>query len=358
LDTELASTTAPANRDNAADWQAAGLAYHSLNFFHRKKFGTKVWKLSVEAGCDCPNRDGTLSTSGCLFCDPKSFSPSRRRGECDPSYVGIQPARKVAGKTPAPQLAHGLPSITRQLDEAIGRLGRPNGAGHFLAYFQAGTNTYGPLEGLRRAYFEAIAHPRVVGLRIATRPDCLGDEVLDTLGDLSARTWLVVEIGLQTIHDRTLAWLRRGHDYAAFLDAYRRCRARRLNLGVHVILGLPGESRDDMLATARQLAALELHSVKPHNLYAVRDTALADEVAAGRVRLLDLDQYVNCLVDFLEELPAQFVIERLGGDAPAEYLVGPEWCLNKPALRSAVEAEFRRRGSWQGRKSQLSVVSC
>ena len=351
MDTELPSTTAPGNPAAAAEWQAAGLTYHSLNFFHSKKFGTKVWKLSVEAGCNCPNRDGTLSTSGCLFCNPESFSPSLRRGGCNACGAGAGPAQNNAGRRPAPQSPRGLTSITQQLDEGIVRLRRRGGAARFLAYFQAGTNTYGPPEELRRAYFEAIAHPQVVGLRIATRPDCLDDEVLDTLGEVSARTWLVVEIGLQTIHDRTLAWLRRGHDYAAFLDAYRRCRARRLNLGVHVILGLPGESRDDMLATARALAALELHSVKPHNLYAVRDTALADEVAAGRVRLLDLDEYVHCLVDFLEELPGRFVIERLGGDAPPEYLVGPEWCLNKPALRAAVEAEFRRRGTWQGKMS-------
>jgi radical SAM protein (TIGR01212 family) len=246
-------------------------------------------------------------------------------------------------------LRQGLPTITRQLDEGIDRLRRRYGAEHFLAYFQAATNTYGPPEELHRAYCEALAHPQVVGLVIGTRPDCLGDGILEVLGELAARTWLVVEVGLQTIHDRTLAWLRRGHDYGSFLDAYRRCRARGLNLGVHVILGLPGESRDDMLATARALAALELHSIKPHNLYAVRNTALADEVAAGRVRLLERHEYVNCLVDFLEELPGRFVIERLGGDAPPEYLVGPQWCLNKPALHSAVAAEFRRRGSWQGK---------
>jgi radical SAM protein (TIGR01212 family) len=338
------------------------LSYHSLNFFHRKKFGTKVWKLSVEAGCDCPNRDGTLSTSGCLFCNPVSFSPARRRGGCGPctdAATGVrgagfsgQPcvpaAQKAAAAAPAPA-GGGLLTITQQLDEAIGRL-RRRGAARFLAYFQAGTNTYGPLAELRRAYVEAIAHPQVVGLRIATRPDCLGDDVLDALSELAAQTWLVIEIGLQTIHNRTLAFLRRGHGYRAFLDAYRRCRERGLNLGVHVILGLPDESRDDMRATARELAGLELHSVKPHNLYAVRDTALADEVAAGRVRLWQRDEYVDCLVDFLEELPGQFVIERLGGDAPPDYLVGPEWCLDKQGLRAAVEAEFRRRGSWQGRK--------
>jgi len=363
LDAELPSTTTPSNAENAAEWRAAGLAYHSLNFFHHKKFGKTVWKLSVDAGCDCPNRDGTLSTLGCVFCDPKIFSPSRRRGVLSPRGAGLAPRDQGAEFGPEQCVRPGLesaaearvgplrlPTITQQIDEGIGRLERRRAATHFLAYFQAGTNTYGPPEVLRRAYLEAIAHARIVGLVVGTRPDCLGDEILEVLAELSERTWLVVEIGLQTIHDRTLAWLGRGHDYGAFLDAYRRCRARRLQLGVHVILGLPGESRGAMLATARALAGLELHSVKPHNLYAVRNTALADEVAAGRVRLWERDEYVDCLVAFLEELPGRFVIERLGGDAPREYLVGPQWCLDKPALRAAVEAEFRRRGSFQGKR--------
>jgi uncharacterized protein len=180
--------------------------------------------------------------------------------------------------------------------------------------------------------------------------------VLDMLAELAERTWLLVEFGLQTVHDRTLDQLNRGHHFDAFLDAYGRSRQRGLNLGVHVILGLPGESRDDMLTTARTLAGLDLYSVKPHNLYAVRNTVLADEVAADRIRLPEFDEYVAWLVDFLEELPGNFVIERLCGDAPREYLVGPQWCLDKAAVRTAVEAEFRRRGTWQGwRRDQARV---
>ena len=158
----------------------------------------------------------------------------------------------------------------------------------------------------------------------------------------------MVEYGLQTVHDRTLDALNRGHGFDAFLDAYEQSRRRKLNVGVHVILGLPGESRDDMRTTARTLARLDLHSVKPHNLYAVRNTRLAEEVAAGRIQLPAFDEYVSELVDFLEELPGSFVIERLCGDAPPQYLLGPQWCLDKAAVRSAVEAEFRRRGTWQG----------
>jgi uncharacterized protein len=240
-------------------------------------------------------------------------------------------------------------NIAEQVERGISRLTARNGPSRFIAYFQPATNTYGPIEQLRQAYETAIAHPQVVGLAIGTRPDCVGDEVLDLLAELSHRTWLVVEYGLQTIHDRTLERINRGHNYAAFLDAYERSRRRNLNIGVHVILGLPGEMRDDMLATADALAKLELHAIKPHNLFAVRNTPLGDDVTAGRVRLPEFDEYVGLLVDVLERLPPSFVIERLSGDAPPDYLIAPAWCLNKPAIRAAVEAEFRRRGTWQGK---------
>jgi uncharacterized protein len=317
-----ASSTVPHFQEpQPADWRSAGLLYHSLNFFWRNKFGARVWKLSLDAGCSCPNRDGTLGTLGCAFCDPESFSPSRRMR---------------------------LASVGDQVEEGIRRLTRHRRATKFLAYFQPATNTYGPLDRLRQAYEQALSHPQVVGLIVGTRPDCVGDEVLDLLAELAGRTWLAVEYGLQTIHDRTLELLGRAHHYDAFLDAYERSRRRNLNVGVHVILGLPGESPRDMLATARELARLDLHSIKPHNLYAVRNTRLADDVAAGRVRLPEFAEYVGYLVDLLEQLPGNFVIERLCGDAPPEYLVGPAWCLDKTAVRAAVEAEFRRRGTWQG----------
>ncbi|MCE5267927.1 MAG: TIGR01212 family radical SAM protein [Planctomycetaceae bacterium] len=303
-----------------------------------------------------------MATSGCIFCDPASFSPSRRsllpwppcergggrvRGERENAGdVGSQPGRPALSLT----LSRGErdPSITAQIDAAVHHLKRRDRSSRFIAYFQPGSNTYGPIDQLRHAYLEALSHPEVVGLAIGTRPDCVGDDVLNLLAELAERTWLLVEYGLQTIHDRTLDRLRRGHHYDAFADAYDRSRKRGLNVGVHVILGLPGETRDDMLATARTLAGLDLHSVKPHNLYAVRNTVLAAQVAAGEVRLPELAEYVGYLVDFLEELPASFVIERLCGDAPPEYLVGPQWCLDKAAVGRAVVAEFHRRGSWQG----------
>ncbi len=316
VDTQIG--TAP---PEVASWHDAGLRYYRQSFFLREKFGRRIWKVSLDAGCTCPNRDGTLGTAGCIFCDPESFSPSRRLR---------------------------LTSITAQLEEGMRRVRKRHAAEGFVAYFQPATNTYGPLAHLRHCYEEALDHPQVVGLAVGTRPDCAGDAVLDTLAELAGRTWVTIELGLQTIHDRTLDWLQRGHHVDAFLDAFQRARQRGLPVGVHVILGLPGESREDMAATARQVARLEVSSVKLHNLYAVRGTRLAEMLAAGAVRLPNREEYVGYVADFLEVLPPSCVIDRLSGDAPRRYLVGPEWSLDKAAIRTAVEAELIRRGTFQG----------
>jgi radical SAM protein (TIGR01212 family) len=306
-------------------WRSAGLRYHSLGWFLRQKFGCRVWKVSVDAGFTCPNVDGAVGTGGCVFCNIRSFSPSRRLE---------------------------IPSITGQIEEGVRRVRRKDGPERFLAYFQPASNTYAPVERLRAVYEEALSHPLVVGLTIGTRPDCVSDGVLDLAAELASRTWIVMEYGLQTIHEKSLAWLNRGHTYAAFQDAAQRTRRRGIPFGAHVILGLPGETRQDMLATARALAESGVHSVKLHNLYAVRDTLLAEWVRDGKVRLLERGEYADCVVDFLEALPPHCVVDRLSGEAPREYLVAPEWTADKGAVRADVEAEFARRNSWQGKASQ------
>jgi len=308
-----------------ADWRSVGLRYHSLGHFFRRQFGGRVWKVSVDAGLGCPNANRTDGSGGCIFCNIRSFSPSRR-------------------------LSSG--SISRQIDQGVARLRRRYKADRFVAYFQPATNTYAPVGRLRALYQEALAHRDVVGLAIGTRPDCVADEVLDLLAELSRRTWLSVEYGLQTIHDRSLGWMNRGHRYDAFLDAVGRSRECRLRIGAHVILGIPGETRDEMVATARELARLGIDSVKLHNLYAVTDTPLADAVIAGEVALPDRDEYAGYAADFLEELPPECVVERLSGEAPPAYLVAPKWCLDKQAVRTAIEAELKRRNTWQGQRYQ------
>jgi len=304
------------------DWRRAGLRYHALNFALRRRFGQRVQKVSLDAGFTCPNVDGTVAIGGCVFCDNRSFSPSRR--------VRRRP-------------------VQEQLDDGIRRLRGRYQVEKFLAYFQPATNTYAPVDKLRPLYEAALADPRVVGLVIGTRPDCVPPDVLKLLAEIARRTYLSIEYGLQTIHDRSLEWMNRGHGHAAFLDAMDRSRGLGFEICAHVMLGLPGESHADMLATAREVARLKLDAVKLHNLYVVQHTPLADQVASGQVRLLERDEYVQVLVDFLELLPPEMVIERLSGEAPPQYFIGPEWSLDKPALRAAIDAELERRDSWQGK---------
>lgn len=306
-------------------WRAAGLRYFAYNFFLRRKFGGRVQKVSLDAGFTCPNVDGTVAVGGCVFCDNRSFSPSRR----------------------VPRV-----QIRDQLDDGIRRLKWRYKVDRFLAYFQPATNTYAPVERLRQLYWQPLEHPQVVGMAIGTRPDCVPDETLDLLAELAGKTYLSVEYGMQSIHNRSLDWMNRGHHHESFVDAVERSRNRGFEVCAHVILGLPGETRDDILATARELARLEVDSVKLHNLYAVKNTPLAEWVEAGQVQLMSREDYVSSLVDVLEVLPANCLVERVGGDAPPKYLVGPAWCLDKPALRAALDAEFERRDTWQGRLSK------
>src|SRR5262245_12747668 len=208
-----------------SDWQSAGLRYHAYNYFLRQKFGARVQKVSIDAGFTCPNVDGTVARGGCTFCDNRSFNPSRRL-----------PRQGVLG----------------QIDEGIRRLKWRYDVDRFLAYFQPATNTYAPVERLRPLYEEAISHAQVVGLAIGTRPDCVPDDVLGLLEELAGRTYLSVEYGMQTIHDRSLDWMNRGHHYDAMIDAVGRSRGSGFEIGAHAILGLPGESLDDMLAKERE----------------------------------------------------------------------------------------------------------
>jgi radical SAM superfamily enzyme len=333
--------------DSTLSWRDAGLVYYSCNFFLRQRFGRRVQKVSVDAGFTCPNVDGTVATGGCTFCDNRSFSPSRRL-----------PRAGIRG----------------QIDESIKRMRlRYRKCKDFLAYFQPATNTYAPVERLRAVYEEALSHPQVVGLVIGTRPDCVPDDVLDLIQEFATSAdrsqvaeclrhsdsavsekppYVAVEFGMQTMHDRSLDWMNRGHHHDATIDAVERSRGRGFEIGAHAILGLPGESHDDMLATARELGRLGVDAVKIHNLYCVKNTPLADQVARGEVQLMERADYVRTLVDFIELLPPTMIVDRISGDAPPDYFIGPTWCLDKPAVKAAVLSEFARRDTWQGARSQ------
>lgn len=310
-------------------WRADGHRYFGLNYFLRRKFGHRVQKVSVDAGFTCPNVDGTVAIGGCTFCDNRSFSPSRRL-----------PRQGILG----------------QIDEGIRRLKWRYDCDHFMAYFQPATNTYAPVGRLRPLFEEALSHPKVVGLAIGTRPDCVPDDVLELLESLAARTYLSVEYGMQTMHDRSLDWMNRGHHHDALLDAVQRSRGRGFEICAHVMLGLPSESYDDMLATAREISRLKIDSVKIHNLYAVKNTPLAEQVQNAEVTLISRSDYIRVLVDFLELLPPATVVERISGEAPPDYFLGPSWCLDKPAVRSAFLEELERRDTWQGRLFEASGI--
>ena len=307
------------------DWRNAGLDYFSYSFYLKQVFGRRVQRVSVDAGFTCPNVDGTVALGGCTFCDNRSFSPSRR----------------------LPRI-----NILEQIDEGISRIKRRYKCDDFMAYFQPATNTYAPVDVLRPLFEQAISHPKVIALAIGTRQDCVPDDVLDLLQELGQKVPLTVEYGLQTIHDKSLDWMNRGHYHDSFVDAMERSVGRGFELCAHIMLGLPGETYEDMMATAQAVAQSDLDAVKIHNLYAVENTPLAEQVKKGEVTLMARDEYVETLVDFLERLPSTMIVERISGEAPGDYFLGPAWCLDKPGVLQAVKDEFRRRGTKQGDKFQ------
>jgi len=321
LDNSLSSLTTP-----DYDWRAAGLPYYAYNFYLKNRFGGRIQKVSIDAGFTCPNVDGTVAIGGCTFCDNRSFSPSRR----------------IPRQDILDQINYGISCIKRRYTKCK----------KYIAYFQPATNTYAPVEKLEPLYRTALSHPEIVGMAIGTRPDCVPDDVLALLDRIGRETFLSVEYGMQTMHDRSLEWMNRGHDHQSMIDAMHRSEGLSFEICAHVILGLPGESHEDMIATASEVARLGVDSVKLHNLYAVKRTALADQVEAGEVELMQRDDYVRTVVDVLELLPPHMIVERISGDAPPDYFVGPEWCLNKPSVKIAIEEEFERRQTFQGAKCQ------
>ncbi len=302
-------------------WQELGHRYYPLNVYLKQKFGCRVQKISLDGGFTCPNVDGTVAKGGCTFCDNRAFSPSRR-------------VRRDA--------------ITAQIQRGIDGLRRRYNTEKFLAYFQPATNTYGPLDKLRQLWETALEDPRIVGLVIGTRPDCIGHDVLDLLDEFAERSYVSLELGVQTIHDSSLQWMNRGHDHACSVDAMQRVAGRKFETSLHIMLGLPGETQEMMMQTAEQVARWAPSGVKIHNLYAVHRTPLAEQVASGQVRMLELDEYVEVLADFIERLPPQMVIERISGDAPPKDLIAPVWCLKKGSIKEGLLQTLAARGTQQG----------
>ncbi|MCF8062170.1 MAG: TIGR01212 family radical SAM protein [Deltaproteobacteria bacterium] len=299
--------------------------YRDFNGYLRELFGERVQKVSLDAGLGCPNRDGTISSEGCVYCDP-------------------------LGSGSGALSRDGVP-IEVQIRQGIRAASRRYGARRFIAYFQSFSNTYAPVPVLARLYDRALAEPGVVGLAVGTRPDCVDAGILDLLASYRKRVLVWVEYGLQSAHDATLEVIRRGHDAACFERAVRLTADRGLNVCAHIILGLPGESQGMMMETARYVARLPVHGLKIHGLYVIEETALSRWFRAGGFRCLDRGTYVDLVVDVLERIPEDVVIQRLTGDPPHGLtLVAPDWARDKRKTLERIRERLHERGTWQGKR--------
>ncbi|MCU0594874.1 MAG: TIGR01212 family radical SAM protein [Desulfobacterota bacterium] len=301
--------------------------YRDYNSYLREIFGERVQKIPLDAGFTCPNRDGTISVGGCIYCD--------RRG----SGTGAMTDR---GESLDEQVLRGMSWARKKY-----------GASRFIAYFQSFTNTYAPVPRLRALYDRALKHEGMVGLSVGTRPDCVEEEVLDVLAAYREKLLVWLELGLQSAHDSTLRRLNRGHDVACFDRAAAEAHAKGLNVCAHVILGLPGEDREQMMETARHLARLAIEGVKIHTLYVVKGTPLAELYGRGEYKCLEQKEYVELLLDFLEQLPQTTVIQRLTGDPMPAELVAPLWVREKTRTLNLIAKRFEERDTWQGKSLKI-----
>ena len=273
-----------------------------LSDHYREKFGCKVYKLSLDGGFTCPNRDGTCGTRGCIFC----------AGDGSGAF-----AESACG------------SLLLQMEQAKRRVEAKNREGKYIAYFQSFTNTYAPVEYLRRLYTEAIAPEYIVGLSVGTRPDCLGEDVISLLAEINAVKPVSVELGLQTIHEETARYIRRGYDTAVYYDAVRRLKAAGLEVVTHIILGLPGETLEMMVETTRQAVLAGTDGIKFHMLHVLRGTDLAQEYEAGKVPVFTLEEYGEILKACISCLPEHIVVHRITGDGAKKDLIAPLWSADK-----------------------------
>ena len=293
--------------------------YRSLNSYLRESFGEKVYKLALDGGFSCPTRDGTKGNRGCIFCAGGSGDFSIP--VADDAAEAIETAKAVvAGK----------------------------GAGKYIAYFQSYTGTYAPLEKLRRLYFQTIRHPDIAVLSVATRPDCLGDEVIELLSELNSIKPVWIELGLQTIHAETAAYIRRGYPLQTFDDAVRKLLAAGITVIVHMILGLPGETPEMMRETAEYIGESGAQGIKFQLLHVLEGTDLALDYAAGKFQTLTLEEYIRILESCLESIPPEMVVHRLTGDGAKRSLIAPAWSADKKRVLNEINRSFARDGLVQG----------
>lgn len=298
-----------------------GKRYNPFSTHLKERFGCKVYRVSIDAGFTCPNRDGSLGRGGCIYC-----------GERGAASIGAERRLSISG-----QLSAGMEVMRNK-----------NGAEMFIAYFQSFSNTYAAPGRLRKLYDEVLSVDDVAGLAISTRPDCLSDDILELLEEYDKKAYLWLELGLQSVHDRSLKLINRGHDYSRFLEAFLRAKERGLRVCVHAILGLPGETYDDMMETADAIGDLEPDGVKLHLLHALKDTVLGKMYERGEWQPMGMEEYIDLVCDILERLSPCIIIHRLTGDPLRGYLLAPQWSVKKWEVLNGIDREMVRRGSWQG----------
>ena len=299
--------------------------YNQYSEFLKQKFGAKVYKITLDAGFSCPNRDGTISSSGCIFCDDGgSFSQAHS------NRLSVEEQVQVGAETLAKRFK----------------------AKKFMSYFQAFSNTYKPVEELEKIYRASLNHPDIVGISIGTRPDCVDDDKLKLISSFTPDYYTWIEYGLQSVHDKTLKKINRGHDYKCFLEAYEKTKNYGINTCLHIILNL-FETYDEMMETARTIAKLEPDGVKIHMLVALEGTRVADMYRNGEIDFMTEDEYVSTVCDFLEYLPPKTTIHRLAGNGLRTELVAPRWIGKKLDTLNRIDRELERRGSRQGAKFSI-----
>ena len=296
--------------------------YHSYNTYMKKIYGKRVQKVTVDAGFTCPNRDGTVASGGCTYCNNESFNP----GYNDPTK-----------------------SVRQQINEGTEFLKRRYNVDRFIVYFQPYSNTYASLNKLKKLYEEALSVPEVIGLTIGTRPDCVDEKKIEYLQKLAKSSDITIEYGLESIYDQTLKKINRGHDYRSYLDVLKLTNGRGIKICTHIILGFPWETIDQWLIEADTLSDLKFNFLKIHQLHIVQNTAMARQHQKNPFKLLSLSEYVTTIISFLERLNPNIVIQRLAGEAPPPILIAPKWGKRNTEVLRYIDKELERQNTWQGR---------
>src|SRR3954454_6039038 len=310
------------SQTNPFPYKSENKRYHTWNYHLRNHFGHKVFKVALDGGFDCPNRDGTVAHGGCTFCSAA--------GSGDFAGNRVEP-------------------LETQFNQIKQKMHTKWKDSKYMVYFQAFTNTHAPVEVLREKFEKVLKQDGGVGLSIATRPDCLPDDVVEYLAELNQRTYLWVELGLQTVHERTAQLINRAHDFQCYVEGVNKLRNHGIRVCSHIINGLPLESYDMMMETARKVAKLDVQGIKIHLLHLLKGTPMVKQYEKGMLEFLSQEDYVNLVCDQLEILPPKMVVHRITGDGPIDLMIGPMWSVNKWEVLNAIDAELKARDSWQGK---------